>query len=186
MVLPDNEIRKLAIEGMISPWFDNSKDLIESGKLSNGVSSYGYDLTLGNKFRIFTRHPEGGIIDPKKSYQEFLQDLEGETCLIPPNSFVLAHSVEYFKIPRDIITIVLGKSTYARCGLVVNLTALEPEWEGQVTIEISNTTPIAVKVYANEGIAQVIFLRAEKVCDTSYADKKGKYQHQTGVTLARN
>jgi dCTP deaminase len=182
MVLPDSTIIELAKKGMIDPFFNSNVE----GKLSNGVSSYGYDLTLGNIFKIFTRKPEGGIIDPKRDYANFLETLEGDTCLIPPNSFVLAYSVEYFKIPRDIITIVLGKSSYARCGLVVNLTALEPEWEGQVTIEISNTTPIAVKVYAGEGIAQVIFLRAEKVCNVSYADKKGKYQNQTGVTLARS
>jgi len=183
MVLPDSTIHELAKNGMIDPFFPGLK--IE-GKLSTGLSSYGYDLTLGNIFKIFTRKPEGGVIDPKDFDVTFLEILEGNTCLIPPNSFVLAHSVEFFKIPRDIITIVLGKSTYARCGLVVNLTALEPEWEGQVTIEISNTTPTAVKVYAGEGIAQVIFLRAEKVCEVSYADKKGKYQNQTGVTLARN
>ncbi|MFA5035635.1 MAG: dCTP deaminase [Candidatus Izemoplasmatales bacterium] len=184
MVLPDSTITELAEKGMIEPFY--SKGRI-TGRLSYGVSSYGYDLTLGNIFKVFKRKPEGGIIDPKAEFdQTLLETLVGETCLIPPNSFVLAHSVEYFKIPRDIITIVLGKSTYARCGLVVNLTALEPEWEGQVTIEISNTTPIAVKVYAGEGIAQVIFLRAEKVCNVSYADKKGKYQNQTGVTLARS
>jgi dCTP deaminase len=184
MILPDHEIRKLAFEGMINPFF--GENVPKVNQLSNGVSSYGYDLTLGNKFKIFTRKPEGGVIDPKNFDPSFLETVEGDVCIVPPNSFALSYSVEFFKIPRDIITIVLGKSTYARCGLVVNITALEPEWEGQVTIEISNTTPTAVKVYAGEGIAQVIFLRAESMCDVSYKDKKGKYQGQTGVTLARN
>jgi dCTP deaminase len=190
MVLSDKTIIDLAQRyDMINPIVIGQQYRgcnVESDKLSSGVSSYGYDLTLGNTFKIFARKPEGGIIDPKNFDPSFLETISGDVCIIPPNSFVLSHSVEFFKIPRDIITIVLGKSTYARCGLVVNLTALEPEWEGQVTIEISNTTPTAVKVYAGEGIAQVIFLRAESICDVSYADKKGKYQNQTGVTLARN
>jgi dCTP deaminase len=187
MVLPDNEIRRLAEQGMITPFFDHSKDLVrEIGKLSNGISSYGYDITLGDEFKMFPNVTMGGIIDPKKFDESYLTKVITDVCVIPPNSFVLSCSQEIFKIPRDIITIVLGKSTYARCGIVVNITALEPEWEGQLTIEISNTTHIPVKVYAGEGIAQVLFLRAESLCDVSYADKKGKYQNQTGVTVARS
>lgn len=187
MVLPDKEIRRLSDLGMMTPYYDKSKDLVkEPGKLSNGISSYGYDITLGNEFKMFPSVPMGGIIDPKNFDDSYLTTVIMDECVIPPNSFVLSCSQEVFKIPRDIIAIVLGKSTYARCGIIVNITALEPEWEGQVTIEISNTTPIPVKVYAGEGIAQVLFLRAESLCDVSYADKKGKYQNQTGVTLARS
>lgn len=182
MVLPDSEIRELAKRGMIYPFFEGKSEV---GKLSNGISSYGYDITLGNEFRVFRGSPKGGIIDPKNFDVQHLQTLEDTECIVPPNSFLLAYSMEYFKIPRDIITIVLGKSTYARCGIIVNITALEPEWEGQVTIEISNTTPIPVKVYSGEGIAQVLFLRAESLCEVSYADKKGKYQKQIGITYAR-
>jgi dCTP deaminase len=181
-VIADSKIEELAKRGMIYPYFTERV----SGKLSNGISSYGYDITLGNEFKVFRRNGMyNDPIDPKNFNPEVLETMVGDVCIIPPNSFVLAYSVESFKIPRDIIGIVIGKSTYARCGLVVNITALEPEWEGQITIEISNTTPIPVKVYAMEGIAQVIFMRGENVCHVSYRDKKGKYQNQTGITLAK-
>jgi dCTP deaminase len=180
-VIADSRIKELAQRGMIYPCYDENVP----GKLSRGISSYGYDITLGNEFRVFKRQPYGGVIDPKNFDPLNLQTIIADECIIPPNSFALAYSVESFKIPRDVIAIVIGKSTYARCGLIANITALEPEWEGQVTLELSNTTPIPLKVYAFEGIAQAIFLRGENVCHVSYADKKGKYQKQTGVTLAR-
>lgn len=180
-VISDSKIKELAQRGMIYPCYDKHVP----GELSRGISSYGYDITLGNEFRIFKRTLFGDAIDPKHFDPENLTTEIGNVCIIPPNSFALSYSVEYFKIPRDIIAIVLGKSTYARCGLIVNITALEPEWEGQVTIEMSNTTPMPLKVYAMEGIAQVIFFRGENMCHVSYKDKGGKYQRQTGVTLAK-
>jgi dCTP deaminase len=149
------------------------------GVISYGVSSYGYDVRIGREFRVF--RPSLGVIDPKNFNPEILEDINSDWCIIPPNSFALGVSLERFKIPRDTIAICLGKSTYARCGIIVNVTPLEPEWEGHITIEISNTTPLPAKIYANEGIAQILFLRGVEACRTSYADKKGKYQSQSGV-----
>lgn len=182
MILPDSEIRELAKRGMIYPFYEGNNAV---GRLSNGLSSYGYDITLGTEFKLFRHDAVGTVIDPKRFEPMHLQSIEGQECIIPAHSFVLAYSMEYFKIPRDIICIVLGKSTYARCGLIVNITALEPAWEGQVTIEISNTTPAPVKIYSGEGIAQVLFFRAALECEKSYEEKKGKYQRQTGITYAR-
>jgi dCTP deaminase len=181
MVKNDKWIRKLALEGMINPFNDGQ---VKKGIISYGVSSYGYDMRISDEFKIF-KNESGEIIDPKDSKSQNFVDFKGDTCIISPNSFVLGRSVEYFKIPRNIIAICLGKSTYARCGVVVNITPLEPEWEGYVTIEISNTAPNPVKLYAFEGIAQVIFLEADEVCEVSYADKAGKYQSQKGITLAK-
>lgn len=152
------------------------------GAISFGVSSYGYDIRVGRRFKVFT-NVFSTLVDPKNFDSRSFVDVEGDFCIIPPNSFALAETVEYLEIPRDIIAICLGKSTYARCGIIVNVTPLEPEWRGKITVEISNTTPLPAKVYANEGIAQILFLRAEGVCQTSYADKKGKYQDQQGLTL---
>ena len=155
---------------------------LKPGVISYGVTSYGYDVRVGRNFKVFT-NARCAVVDPKNFDRASFVDIEGDSCLIPPNSFALAETVEYFEIPRDIIAICLGKSTYARCGVIVNVTPLEPEWRGKITIEISNTTPLPAKIYANEGIAQILFLRGEAVCRTSYADKKGKYQDQKGLTL---
>lgn len=152
------------------------------GVISYGVTSYGYDVRVDRKFKVFT-NIWGAIVDPKHFDPRSFVDVEGDSCIIPPNSFALAETVEYFAIPRDILAVCLGKSTYARCGIIVNVTPLEPEWRGRVTIEISNTTPLPARIYAGEGIAQMLFFRAAGVCKTSYADKKGKYQDQTGLTL---
>jgi len=152
------------------------------GIISYGVTSYGYDVRVGRSFKVFT-NVYGSTVDPKKFDPKSFVDIEADECVIPPNSFALAETVEYFDVPRDMLVICLGKSTYARCGIIVNVTPLEPEWRGRVTIEISNTTPLPAKIYANEGIAQMLFFRAEGVCRTSYADKKGKYQDQKGLTL---
>jgi len=166
---------------MIEPF--NSKQ-VRKGVISYGVSSYGYDMRISDEFKIFT-NINNTVVDPKKFDPKSFVDYKGDICIIPPNSFALASSVEYFRIPRDVLVICLGKSTYARCGIVVNVTPLEPEWEGHVTIEISNTTPLPAKIYANEGIAQLIFLQASEVCEISYKDKAGKYQAQRGITLPR-
>ena len=166
---------------MIEP-FEPSQ--VRKGKISYGVSSYGYDFRVGNKFMIFT-NVNNTIVDPKNFSSKNVVEVEGEYAIIPPNSFALAHSVEYFRIPRDVIGICVGKSTYARCGIIVNITPIEPEWEGHITVEISNTTPLPAKIYANEGIAQLIFLGAEEPCQISYRDKKGKYQKQTGIALPK-
>ena len=163
----------------IEPFADGT---YRTGVISYGVTSYGYDLRLGRKFKVFT-NARCAIVDPKHFDPKSFIDMEADECLIPPNSFALAETVEHLEIPRDIIAICVGKSTYARIGIIVNVTPLEPEWRGKVTIEISNTTPLPAKVYAGEGIAQVLFLRAEAPCRTSYADKKGKYQDQSGLTL---
>ena len=176
---PDHWIRKMALEQkMIEPFVEKQ---VRQGVISYGVSSYGYDLRVADEFKIFT-NVYSAIVDPKNFSQESFVDFKGDVCVIPPNSFALARSLEYFRIPRQVLTVCLGKSTYARCGLIVNVTPFEPEWEGYVTLEISNTTPLPAKVYANEGLAQVLFFEADDVCETSYADKKGKYQGQIGVT----
>jgi dCTP deaminase len=152
------------------------------GAISYGVTSYGYDVRVDRHFKVFT-NVWGSTVDPKNFDPKSFVDVEGDYCIIPPNSFALAETVEYLEIPRDILCVCLGKSTYARCGIIVNVTPLEPEWRGRITIEISNTTPLPAKIYAGEGIAQILFLKAEAVCRTSYADKKGKYQDQKGLTL---
>ena len=181
-VLPDTWIRKMALEhGMISPFTETMK---RDGVISYGVSSYGYDARVSDEFKIFT-NVDSAIVDPKDFSDVGFVDRKVAQCVIPPNSFALARTVEYFKIPRDVLVICLGKSTYARCGIIVNVTPLEPEWEGHVTLEFSNTTPLPARIYANEGACQFIFLKAESVCETSYKDRKGKYQGQKGVTLPR-
>src|SRR5213082_3401373 len=175
-VLPDWMIER---EIKIDPFAPASA---KPGVISYGVSSYGYDVRVGRKFKVFT-NVYGTLIDPKNFSPSAFVDIEGDSCIIPPNSFALAETVEYLEIPRDVLAVCLGKSTYARCGIIVNVTPLEPEWRGRITIEISNTTPLPAKIYAGEGIAQILFLKAEAVCRTSYADKKGKYQDQKGLTL---
>lgn len=181
-IKPDHWIRKMALEnGMIEPFADRQ---VRKGSISFGLSSYGYDVRIANEFRIFT-NINTTIVDPKDFDSRSLVDYTGDVCVIPPNSFALGRSVEYFRIPRNVMTICLGKSTYARCGIITNVTPLEPGWEGYVTLEISNTTPLPAKIYANEGIAQVLFFQSDEDCEISYADKKGKYQAQVGVTLPR-
>ena len=163
---------------MIEPFVDGQ---VRDGVISYGLSSYGYDIRVTDEFKIFT-NVHSAIVDPKHFNPDSFIDYKGDICVIPPNSFVLARTIEYFRIPRDVITVCLGKSTYARCGLIVNVTPFEPEWEGYVTLEISNTTPLPARVYAGEGIAQVLFMQADEVCEVSYADRKGKYMKQTGIT----
>jgi dCTP deaminase len=175
-VLSDWQISKNIV---IRPFADGS---VKPGAISYGVTSYGYDVRVSRKFKVFT-NARCAVVDPKNFDPASFVDIEGDFCLIPPNSFALAETVEYLEIPRDVIAICVGKSTYARCGIIVNVTPLEPEWRGKVTIEISNTTPLPAKIYANEGIAQILFLRTDAVCEVSYADKKGKYQDQKGLTL---
>ena len=178
----DTWIRRMAQEKrMIEPFVDGQ---VHEGVISYGLSSYGYDMRVTDSFKIFT-NVHSAIVDPKHFNPDSFVDYTGDICVIPPNSFVLARTVEYFRIPRDVITICLGKSTYARCGLIVNVTPFEPEWEGYVTLEISNTTPLPARIYANEGIAQVIFLQADEICEVSYADRKGKYQKQQNIVLPR-
>lgn len=177
----DRWIIEQAQKGMIEP-FENSQ--VRSGVISYGVSSYGYDMRVAREFRIFT-NVLNSMVDPKAFDPNSFVEFEGDICIVPANSFALARSVEYFRIPRDVVTLCVGKSTYARCGIITNVTPFEPEWEGYVTLEISNTTPLPAKIYANEGIAQVMFFRGEEEPLTSYRDKKGKYQGQTGVTLPR-
>jgi dCTP deaminase len=203
-ILPDSWIRKLALDHkMIEPFVDNqvreaqSSELLAvangnapiivpkpEGVISYGVSSYGYDARVSDEFKIFT-NVDSAIVDPKAFSPNSFVDRKTDVCIIPPNSFALARTVEYFRIPRDVLVICLGKSTYARCGIIVNVTPLEPEWEGHVTLEFSNTTPLPAKVYANEGACQFLFLKADKVCDVSYRDRLGKYMGQVGVTLPR-
>ncbi len=179
---PDHWIRKMALENhMIEPFADSQ---VRDGVISYGISSYGYDLRVADEFKIFS-NTSTTLIDPKHFDVHSMLDFKGEVCIIPPNSFVLARSVEYFRIPRNVLTICLGKSTYARCGIIVNVTPFEPEWEGYVTMEISNTAPLPAKLYANEGIAQVLFFVADELCETSYADKKGKYQAQKTIVLPK-
>jgi dCTP deaminase len=181
-VMPDTWIREMAADnGMIEPFTDGMQ---HEGVISYGVSSYGYDARVSDDFKIFT-NVDSAVVDPKDFSATGFVDRKTDVCVIPPNSFALARTVEHFRIPRDVLVICLGKSTYARCGIIVNVTPLEPEWEGHVTLEFSNTTPLPARIYANEGAAQFIFLKADSVCETSYADRKGKYQGQQGVTLPR-
>jgi dCTP deaminase len=178
----DRWIRRMAQEhGMIEPFEPGQ---VRDGKISYGVSSYGYDLRVSDEFKVFT-NTHCAVVDPKKFDPRSFVDVKTDRCLIPPNSFALARSVEYFRIPRSVLTVCLGKSTYARCGIIVNVTPFEPEWEGHVTLEISNTTPLPCVVYANEGLAQVLFFESDEECETSYGDRKGKYQGQRGITLPR-
>ena len=179
---PDHWIRKMALEEkMIEPFVDKQ---VRQGVISYGVSSYGYDVRVADEFMIFT-NVHSAIVDPKHFDTKSMVEFKGDVCVIPPNSFALARTVEYFRIPRKVLTVCLGKSTYARCGLIVNVTPFEPEWEGYVTLEISNTTPLPAKIYANEGLAQVLFFEADEECEVSYADKKGKYQGQKSIVLPK-
>jgi len=181
-VKPDHWIERMATEhGMIEPF---EKKNISQSVISYGLSSYGYDLRVASEYKIFT-NVNNSIVDPKNWDPQSFIDFTGEICIVPPNSFALARSVEYFRIPRNILTICLGKSTYARCGIIVNVTPFEPEWEGHVTLEISNTTPLPAKIYSNEGLCQVIFFESDEPCSVSYKDKQGKYQGQRGITLAK-
>ena len=181
-IKPDSWIRRMAREHkMIEPFVDSQ---VRGSAISYGVSSYGYDIRVADEFKIFT-NINNTVIDPKNFDPRSFVDVRTDVCIVPPNSFALARTIEYFRIPRDVLTICLGKSTYARCGIIVNVTPFEPEWEGTVTLEISNTTPLPAKIYANEGIAQVLFFQSDEPCEMSYADKKGKYQAQRGVTLPK-
>jgi dCTP deaminase len=181
-ILSDRWIREQAQNnGMIEPFVEAQR---REGCISYGLSSYGYDARVSNHFKIFT-NVDSATVDPKNFAANSFVDREVDVCIIPPNSFALAHTVEYFRVPRDVMVICLGKSTYARCGIIVNVTPLEPGWEGHVTLEFSNTTPLPARVYANEGVAQMIFLESDEVCETSYRDRGGKYQGQKGVTLPR-
>ena len=178
----DKWIKRMAREyQMIEPFVESQT---RDGVVSFGVSSYGYDVRVGDEFKVFT-NVFNTVVDPKNFDPKSFVDIKADVCIIPPNSFALASTIEYFRIPRDILTVCLGKSTYARCGIIVNVTPFEPEWEGHVTIEISNTTPLPAKIYANEGIAQVLFFQGDEPCEISYKDKKGKYQAQRGVTLPK-
>ncbi|MGB3364138.1 MAG: dCTP deaminase [Thermodesulfobacteriota bacterium] len=181
-VKPDHWIKKMATEHkMIEPFIDGQ---VRDGAISYGVSAYGYDIRVSNEFKVFT-NIYNSVVDPKNFDDKSFVEINDDICMIPPNSFALARTVEYFRIPRSVITLCVGKSTYARCGIIVNVTPFEPEWEGYVTLEISNTTPLPAKIYANEGIAQVLFFESDEVCDVSYADKKGKYQNQVGITTPK-
>lgn len=179
---PDHWIRKMAQEQhMIDPFVEAQ---VREGVISYGVSSYGYDIRVADEFKIFT-NVYSTVVDPKHFDIHSMVDIKTDVCVIPPNSFALARTIEYFRIPRNVLTVCLGKSTYARCGIIVNVTPFEPEWEGFVTLEISNTTPLPARIYANEGIAQVLFFEADDVCQISYADKKGKYQYQQTIELPK-
>ncbi len=181
-ILPDFRIREYALkEKMIDPFVENQ---VHDGVISYGLSSYGYDIRVADEFKIFT-NVNSAIVDPKKFDPRSMVDFKGDVCVIPPNSFALAKTIEYFHIPRRVLTICVGKSTYARCGIIVNVTPFEPEWEGYVTLEISNTTPLPARIYANEGIAQVLFFESDKECEVSYADRKGKYQKQRDIELPK-
>ena len=176
----DKWIKKMSLDNeMIEPF---EMKQVRNGKISYGLSSYGYDIRVSDEYKIFT-NVNNSIVDPKKFDANSFVDYRGDVCIVPPNSFALARSVEYFRIPRDVLTICVGKSTYARCGIIVNVTPFEPEWEGYVTLEISNTTPLPAKIYSNEGLCQVLFFQSDEECLTSYKDKEGKYQKQTGITL---
>ena len=181
-ILSDKWIREKAQnEGMIEPFVEAQR---RDGCISYGLSSYGYDARVAEDFKIFT-NVNSSVVDPKNFDEQSFVDRTTDVCIIPPNSFALARTVEYFRIPRDVLVVCVGKSTYARCGIIVNVTPLEPEWEGHVTLEFSNTTPLPAKIYANEGVAQMLFFESDEVCETSYRDRGGKYQGQTGVTLPR-
>jgi len=180
-VLSDKWIKKMALDGMISPFEEKQ---ISEGKISYGLSSFGYDARVSNEFKIFT-NVNSEVVDPKNFEPSNFITKNVSECIVPPNSFVLASTVEYFKIPKDVLVICLGKSTYARCGIIVNVTPLEPGWEGHVTLEFSNTTPLPAKIYANEGVAQFVFLKGNERPEISYSDRKGKYMGQTGVTLPK-
>ena len=181
-IRPDRWIRQMCREhGMIEPFEEKQ---VRAGVISYGVSSYGYDIRVSDEFKIFT-NVMSTVVDPKHLDPASMVDFKGPVCVVPPNSFALARTVEYFRIPRNVLTICLGKSTYARCGIIVNVTPFEPEWEGYVTLEFSNTTPLPAKIYANEGVAQVVFFESDEVCETSYKDRGGKYQGQQGVTLPK-
>jgi dCTP deaminase len=178
----DHWIRRMALEyDMINPF---SEKQVRQGVVSYGLSSYGYDLRVADEFKIFT-NVNSSIVDPKKFDEKSFVTINSDVCIVPPNSFALARSIEYFKIPRTVLTLCVGKSTYARCGIIVNVTPFEPEWEGFVTLEISNTTPLPAKIYANEGLCQILFFESDEVCETSYKDRKGKYQAQTGIVLPK-
>ncbi|MEO2198681.1 MAG: dCTP deaminase [bacterium] len=177
----DRWIKEMAQSGMIEPFIESQ---VRTDVVSYGLSSYGYDIRVADEFKVFT-NINTTVIDPKSFDPRSFVDLQADVCIVPPNSFALARTVEYFRIPRDVMTLCLGKSTYARCGIIVNVTPFEPEWEGTATLEISNTTPLPAKIYANEGIAQVLFFQSDETCETSYRDKQGKYQAQRDVTLPR-
>ncbi|MEX1080842.1 MAG: dCTP deaminase [Halofilum sp. (in: g-proteobacteria)] len=183
-IKPDHWIRRMASEhGMIEPFEPGQVRESDGAKIvSYGTSSYGYDVRCSTHFKVFT-NINSAVVDPKGFDANSFVNVESDVCIIPPNSFALASTVEYFRIPRDVLTICLGKSTYARCGIIVNVTPLEPEWAGHITLEFSNTTPLPAKIYANEGVAQLVFLEADEPCEVSYLDRGGKYQNQTGVTL---
>ena len=181
-IMPDSWIKKMATEkDMIEPFVNKQN---KNGVISYGTSSYGYDARVSDEFKVFT-NVNNALVDPKNFSEDSFIERKADTCIIPPNSFVLARTVEYFKIPRDVLVICLGKSTYARCGIIVNVTPLEPEWEGHVTLEFSNTTNLPAKIYAGEGVAQMIFFESDEECEVSYKDRGGKYQGQTGVTLPK-
>ena len=181
-IKPDHWIRRMCKEhGMIEPF---EEKLVREGVVSYGLSSYGYDIRVADEFKIFT-NLNSTVVDPKHVDPRNMVDFKGDVCIVPPNSFALARTVEYFRMPRNVLAICLGKSTYARCGIITNVTPFEPEWEGYVTLEISNTTPLPAKIYANEGLAQVLFFESDSPCETSYRDRGGKYQKQTGITLPR-
>jgi dCTP deaminase len=181
-ILSDRWIREMATtKGMIEPFVERQA---REGVISYGLSSYGYDARVGREFKIFT-NVDSAVVDPKAFSPQSFVDRETDVCIVPPNSFALASTIEYFRVPRDVLVVCLGKSTYARCGIIVNVTPLEPEWEGHVTIEISNTTPLPARIYAGEGICQFLFFQGEQPCEVSYADRKGKYMRQRGVTLPR-
>ena len=178
----DKWIKKMSKKNkMIEPFTEGQKS---NKTISYGLSSYGYDIRVSDEYKIFT-NVNNSIVDPKNFDADSFVDFKGDVCIVPPNSFALARSVEYFRIPRNVLTICLGKSTYARCGIIVNVTPFEPEWEGYVTLEISNTTPLPAKIYSNEGLCQVLFFESDEECEISYKDKSGKYQSQTGITLPK-
>jgi len=182
MLKSDRWIRKMSQEhDMINPF---SEKQVREGVISYGLSSYGYDLRVADEFKIFT-NVNNALVDPKHFDERSFVNITTDICIVPPNSFALARSVEYFKIPRSVLTICVGKSTYARCGIIVNVTPFEPEWEGFVTLEISNTTPLPARIYANEGLCQILFFESDEICETSYADRKGKYQAQKGIVLPK-
>jgi dCTP deaminase len=181
-IKPDRWIRRMCLEQRMIEPFEEAQ--VREGKVSYGLSSYGYDIRIADDFKVFT-NLHSTVVDPKNFDDRAFVDIKGDVCIIPPNSFALGRTVEYFRIPRNVLAICVGKSTYARCGIITNITPFEPEWEGFATLEISNTTPLPARIYAGEGIAQLIFFASDEDCETSYADKKGKYQKQLGITLAK-